>query len=544
MTLAIRYFLIQLGLFFQTTLAQVSPIYHSKEVTYLDLAEMFKVKPIPSYAQFYSPEGGQSGKLETTGVTFTHGGAISSRIADIVQNSVCTGYMVSQSTSSIGLVCGNRYYLLDSSTYSRSQTALLDQDKNTDKIFRSYSTIMYSMLLLSSKTDNTCIEAHYINTFDSSYKSYDCTEQKSLFRFEDFKFMMQPMVKYINLALLGGLKAILVFDCAEFKFLKSDVEGISSKFYLRKSDLSGGPGSSDSIQLELFKNDQKRSQTTTFFEILNINLNNNQNYLVFFYRLKGDPSLKAIARDIVSTANGFDLGTEELPLKFRIDWMNDKTEEAWTGNRAKFIVKHIEKDLVMIFYIETFEVVVCSINITTNSIGDCNKKPLDLAQHIGNTTDLTIFGVSASKTKDNDTRFFLEVKNVESRKTVMSFSLLRVRDQEFSLYKENEWKILGNLHIINYPDDVRVLRGRTMDTYTAAMKYVRIDFKEYFKNSKISLTFRATTRDEAADHDEERHHSARRNAPSHDRGKHYRRLRQLYQPKAAQSHHPRAALFD
>lgn len=467
------------------------PIYHVSETTYIKLSDIFN-DSIRANSQFYSPQvadQSEGSNLYTPGVSFTQGGPVSSRIADLGPNSTCTGYMISSNTNSVGLVCENQSYLLDLNTYSRSQSIRLE---NPDQKFRSFSTSSYSMLYLSSNSDRTCIEGYYLNTFDSSYKHYPCTQATdySLVNFAGYMFELKPTLKYLT---INTTKFILVFDGQENAH--SQANGHSSTFFLRKSDPSGGPGYNTNLAFKLFDKIEQAeiNGKVTFLDILVMN----SEEIIFLYKVKGEKNLKVSSREIAASETLTPIWKEEKPIthySISVDWMgNLPAEQAWTGKREKFMARHIMQEFIMIFYPDLFELVVCKVLTSTSSIGDCNKTPLSLSQFVPNFERYTITGSSMNQARlpgANVLRFFVEIKHKETMKTEMSFSILRVENQGFSLYKENEWRIPGDLHVIDFnaaDSSVRVLRGKTVETYPSVMKYVKFNFKEYFKNKTCSF---------------------------------------------------------
>jgi hypothetical protein len=462
-------------------------VFHINETMYVRVDALF-----PS-------EADEDSKLSSDakeGITFTHGGPIHSRIADISHTSECTSHIVGLTT--ICLVCKNIAYLLDKTTLSRSNSFMPPETPEGKTVgakeFTSHATSSYSILLLSSDKERKCIGLSYVNTFDASVQRYQCdgesnTESASYMGNHTFK--LRPTVKYVNLETSKDIstnKAILYFDRIEHPHNSSQACGESSAIHLRIADPSGGPAQNKNMMLDFFNDIPSLSRQVAFHEIFT-----SRNQIVAIYSLKtsdGSVSWPKVVERTVNFLNPTSWTFEPMKIEYEIElfdkWRSMPVKVS--RKRSNMLIEYIDNNMLLIFlaHPDILEIYICKKD--DKRITDCNSEPYYLKDHILKTykklSDVTIYGVSQYFRLMNQLKVFLEVKEISTQKTLMSISLIRSeRKQDFPLELETDWVIPANTHISSYKDkQIHVVRDKTMECYSVTLNYIRINFAEYYSN--------------------------------------------------------------
>ena len=426
----------------------------------------------------------------------THGGSVFSKYADISAVNECKDMIAS--VTSVGLVCKDIFYLLDSVTYSRSVVHKLQKKEDgSQNSFRSYSQQAYSIILLSNSDTDKTVDITYINTFDSLVYTY---HSGNGFLFQNISHLGgTPTIKYISPNSTNiNAKFILFYDAITSIQTAAVCIG-NSNFSIKITDPSGLPKQANHMnQVFSLKGEREEDDgKVSFYEIFIVD-----KFFYLFYRVHSKPDgqdstiqVSRIQFNTLINDNKISVAPpEKVAFKFSVERFG----------KIKMI-KHVSDEFILVYEEESLSslnLTLCTIDPESLSIDNCT---IPFTEYI-KTSEIYIYKASLhecqKETAHNKIRVFVEYKSKNSINTVMSaIYTVTFLETNSSIRRTNEWLMESQIHWISNlikPPALLSLKARNVDQYLTDFTYLRVNFLEYFlpnvppvgKDVNFSLTVR------------------------------------------------------
>jgi len=489
------------------------------EIHYLDLASLFNREITQQDVMKFSTDTEPLVNTTIQGIELTHGGPVTSEIADILPNSICDGQIIGASSTSTVLVCKSELYLMDSSKMSRSASLKAPSPEYTflAASVNLGSTNGYSIIIsfanwtLDKETGKFWVGTNhqlgYLNAFDSATSSKNSSNLIP----SDLLYGI-PTWKYFS---TSSSKFIIFYDAFTpgFKYIR--LTNWKASFYIRKTEPGGSPIESKEDNKDFVDPffDQDNPRTEYNSAILEQIYTSNWNNFFVLYAEKSKYTTKLYLFRLQSNTILSGIQPSEFPKYaekynlFESEWTKDLfTETVDPENKYSsfnILIRLIRLDYYLVHNVATGDSKVCFLNdsidyVKADLLATCSSVfRVDLSSPEGNGIVLRVtdaFAVDGRTTQN----FLLEVKqNIANKnrqaKTIRSLLFRFNGDLKSNseVVEMNRWEIVSDTQwTMNYIGGEKLdkklssLRSRTLERFPLEMKYLKLDINQLFKSSK------------------------------------------------------------